>query len=45
MQHNDWLLTYVWEVWLAEMCDKYTSIQLSKYVRGNICFDLFFVIV
>ena len=34
-------LTYVWEVWLDEIFDKYPSAQLSKseYVRGNICFS------
>ena len=44
MQHIDWLLTYVWEVWLDEIFDKYSLIQLSKlqHVLSNICFDFFF---
>ena len=30
MQHIDWLLTYVWEVWLDEIFDEYSLTQLSK---------------
>ena len=30
MQHIDWLLTYIWEVWLDETFDKYSQTQLSR---------------
>ena len=28
IQHTDWLLTYVWEVWLDEIFDKYSQTQV-----------------
>ena len=33
MQSIDWLLTYVWEVWLDKIFDKYSQTQSE-----NICF-------